>query len=1778
MDGPESLSQLVSRWYELRRQGQTVSAEELCDNPADAAELRRRLEAVEGMDEFVGRVNGQDADTRVAGDPATAGAAPCPATVGDYEILSELGRGGMGVVYQARQRGLNRVVALKMILAGGHAGPEELARFRAEAEAIARLQHPHIVQVHEVGEHQGLPFFSLEFCPNGSLEKKLAGTPLPPREAAALVEGLARAMHAAHQKGVVHRDLKPANVLFAEDGAAKVTDFGLAKRLGEAGRTATGAVLGTPSYMAPEQARGDGRGVGPATDVYALGAILYECLSGRPPFKAASALETLAQVCGQEPVSPRLLQPGVPRDLETICLKCVEKEPSRRYASTEELADDLRRWQAGEPIRARRVGSGERALKWVRRNPAVTALLATVVLALAGGVAVLGTGLALVRIDRARADAEAAREEAEAARKSEQEQRRLAVQFADEVRGKAVQLDVLSGLRLVDEGDHLGAMAWFADALHLEEGDPGRELPHQVRLASLYQRCPMPVRMWLHAGVKCAALSPDGRFVVTGGEDKVARVWDVEADRQVGELPHGGAISRLEFSPDGRRLVTACEDGTARVWEVDGGRLVGSLAHGGAVRWAAFSPDGKRVVTASQDKTARVWRATGEVTPVILVHREAVMCACFSPDGAQVATGSKDKTARVWESATGKMIHSLANEGAVHHVSFSPDGTHLLTADDGVAPEGKVISRSAIVWDAKTGLQLYHFSDTSGVVTDATFSPDGKLVGITTTAQARVQNLQGGVVLPLLVGHKGSVAGAGFSPDGRWLATAGDDATARVWEVRSGRELTLPMVHNGPVLLATFSRDGRFVLTASRDGSARLWEVVRPAAERLAISHDGPVSMATFSPDGRMLLTAADRSARLWDAETGKALVPPLSHSQPLSYAAFSPDGKRVLTAGADAVARLWDSSTGEPQATVDHGGAISCAAFSPDGRRVVTGGDHRKALVWDADGGKPLLDPLEHPGPVNKIAFSPDGRVLVTACTFLHQDECNTLTLRGQTRTWDAERGAPLGNPLGHDSKVLALAFSPDGRQLATACDDGTARVWDLAGAPIIPAMRHDGPVTAIGFSPDGKRVVTGSEDGTARVWDATTGEPITPPLRLGGPVSHATFSPDGRLVAAADDLIFEDKTGEEQVAKGSQGEARVWDAATGDAVTPMLLHDGHIGDIAFSPDGSRVATASDDGTARVWALSVGRREVRDWTEIAQAMSGRQQRARGDFVRLPIQAVAERLTALRQRFPDDFRALPPDRLLAWHRREATACVNAQEWLAAVWHLDHVVTAEPEDSTTWVERAEARVALKDREGAARDFARAAELRPNDWRLLLRRGELRASLGDVAGAAEDYSRASKLETREAKVWLRLAEMHIELGRIDDAATDLGSAARLSAPASDDAEAVTALRSRLSRVVRALFLKTASAASPAFAVQVTPDRADGSYNEDDKPRLTLTSEKAGYLYLLRYEPDGRVVCVFPSKSHPDARIGAGQQITVQVEAPRWHHVYKGIVTREPLKTLPLEALTKDPLTVLGAGQKAVDRLKEVENELKGCSGHWSAKVAEIGAGTKRAVGAFLGISDYSKARPRQADLSGTKDAKRLAQAMRENGVVQETLLLLDGDVTRDRIKELLVEKLPALTKPGDTVVLYYSGHSDMQMDKADPTKRTGPFFFVLPDYDQNRLDETTLRADTFAQWLTALKGRKIVVIGDACHVGGLARNLDPATTTLLASCDIGESGYEDPEKAGGFFTSALVDYVGRTKGPLNVADAYKYVKDRVPKDIEKVDPSLSAKQTPLLFPPP
>jgi tRNA A-37 threonylcarbamoyl transferase component Bud32 len=464
---------------------------------------------------------------------AAPGAAPA---IAGYEVLEELGRGGMGVVYKARQLKANRLVALKMILSRAHASLEHKVRFRIEVEAVARFQHPHLVQLYEVGEHDGLPFFSLELCEGGALDRKLKQTSFTAAEAACLVEKLARAMHYAHSRGVVHRDLKPANVLLTADGEPKVTDFGLAKQLDAASDLSqTGAIMGTPSYMAPEQA-GGARDIGPATDVYALGAILYELLAGQPPFGGASVLDTLEQVKTREPVPPSRLRPKVPRDLETICLKCLHKEPARRYADAAALAEDLRRYRAGEPILARPVGRVERAVKWAKRRPALAALLLVSALSATG----LFVGSLYYSANLEKALQTAQKREKEATEERQQAVTNLYHSLVGEAR--AVRLTRASGFR---------ATSWdrLQQALRLETPDKSLdELRHEA-VACLGDFVGLEPTTWsdFRGDVTTAAIHPDSLQVAVGLRDGTVLVRRRDTGAELARLENHPAPVRSRF-------------------------------------------------------------------------------------------------------------------------------------------------------------------------------------------------------------------------------------------------------------------------------------------------------------------------------------------------------------------------------------------------------------------------------------------------------------------------------------------------------------------------------------------------------------------------------------------------------------------------------------------------------------------------------------------------------------------------------------------------------------------------------------------------------------------------------------------------------------------------------------------------------------------------------------------------------------------------------------------------------------------------------------------------------------------------------------------------------------------------------------------------------------------------------------------------------------------------------------------------------------------------------
>jgi WD40 repeat protein/tRNA A-37 threonylcarbamoyl transferase component Bud32 len=1147
------------------------------------------------------------AGTPPRGEPRSAS---LPRNFGPYRILSELARGGMGVVYQAAQPALKREVALKMILTGRLANRADVERFRREAEAAASLDHPRIVPIYEVGEHAGQNYYTMKLVGGGDLGQHADRFRDDPRSAATLMAEVARAVHYAHQRGILHRDLKPSNILLDAQGQPYVADFGLARRLDQTSElTGTGAVLGTPSYMAPEQASGDSRAITTAADIYGAGAVLYCLITGRPPQQAPTIPALINGRGRAETPRPSAINPRIDRDLETICLKCLDSEPTARYASCEALAQDLDRWLRREPIEARRIGPRERFWRWCLRNPKL-ALLAGTTSMLILTLAVGGTATS-IRLDRLAAAERSARERAQ--------------QSDDENRWRLVRLYVANGTRLLDQGDPGAALIWFAEALRRDRPEPQIQQMHLARMAATHRLCPRPQAIWPHpAAVMAFSVSPDGQRAVTldahgavrlvgvDGNDLdsgitlllntaatdvelspdgstvaaastygTVRLWDRDGrPLDAGPPRHGGSVLDLAFSRDGRSILTGCEDGKARIWDVATGRLLAPpLEHGGPVRWAVFSPEGARIATAGVDGSIRLWTSSGKpMASGSMRHEGPIRALEFSPvPGAPglLLSASQDGTARLWRPDTCELhVPPLKHQLWVFHAAFSPDGQRVVTAShDG----------TAVIWDVATGRRV-----------------NGRIIR-----------------------HDQAVRSAAFSHDGLRVATAGFDGIARVWDARTGAPLSPPLHHPAQLLGVQFDPSGSRLFTSGWDQTLRLWDLKVPGLSSISVADRAAVNQIAMDPAGKRFATAGgDGRVRIRDLASGQERAPQIRHSGLVHRIEFSPDGQWIASASQDGTGRVWNAATGTPRTPpLRHNRAVRQITFTPDGERVATASLDGTAQVWDAATGRKIGPALKHRSAVAFATFSPDGKLLATGA----ED--------GNAWIWDLATGRELFPPMRHDGSVAMVAFAPAGDRLLVACCDGSfarraaylhdATSGDLCAAP----MSHADGVAWAAFSPDPVapgRIVTASEDETARVWDAETGRATSPPMRHQHQVWRAIFSPDGLRVATA----------------GFDATARVWDAATGEPLTPRLPHPARILSIAFTSDGARLLTGDIEGNIRIWDLPSHARPQLDPLLAAMLLSGQKIDLTGGLVPLEPDELVETWRTLRSVGPysPDFR------------------------------------------------------------------------------------------------------------------------------------------------------------------------------------------------------------------------------------------------------------------------------------------------------------------------------------------------------------------------------------------------------------------------------------------------------------------------------------------------------------------------------------------------------------
>jgi WD40 repeat protein len=1020
---------------------------------------------------------------------ALAGPLPAPEQapprVGEYEILGEVGRGGMGVVYRARHLQLQRTVALKMLLGGTFAHRDERARFRTEAEAVARLSHPHIVQIYEVGEHDagaGLPrpYFTLEFAEGGNLSSRLAGRPQPPRQAAAWLEALARAAHYAHQQGIVHRDLKPSNVLLTAAGEPKICDFGVAKFLtGSDVKTLSGTLLGTAEFMAPEQALGTVE-VGPAADIYALGAILYTALTGRPPFQGTSALHTLEQVRLQEPVPPRRLQPEVPRDLETICLKCLEKEPGRRYASALALADDLRRFLGDQPIKARRPSLGERWARWVRHHKVVAAALVVVTGTLVTAATV--STIAAVQKEAQRLKALAAEAAARAAQKRAEENSELAT------RNLYVAKTNLTGMTL----DAPSGMHQVAQLLREWRGFKAREDPRGWEwfyCQTLAGRPQFTLRGHT-ADASALAWSPHGRRLASGGFDDTIRIWDTATGRQLLSFAVPGGMLSLVWSPQGRRLASAnWFDRTIRVWDpATGKQVLSPLRHPDKVYSVAFSPDGRRLASADDGGRVIVWDAAdGRRLFTLTGLGKGNSSVCWSPNGQRLATCAAAHAIKIWDGHTGRELRRLAGHpDRASSLRWSPDGRKLASAGwDGTVR----------VWDPTAGTLLRTMRGPllEKFEPSLCWSPDSRrLAGACRDLAVRVWDAASGEECFTLWGHIGSRIGAVcWSPDGKRLASSdrGWNGEIKVWQLDARPELRTLVAGSGPepFLEVCWSPDGRRLATAHKDGTVKTWDVDAGRLLATLRGHKGQVRTVRWSPDGRQLASGgSDTTVRLWDPHKGRPLGVFKGNGHAVASVGWSPDGKRLAWDTDDGTVTLWEAA-GSPRRASFRG---HWAAWKPKGSPLdqVAVADAYKIHIHDARTGAPISSWASSAFRKNWPLWSPDGRWIASIADY-------AVDVR------EAATGRPRFAPLPHTRRVGALAWGPDGKQLAVATDeDNRLHLWDATtGNPVLTLPGQGGPILSVAWSPDGRRLASSGEEGTIQIWDATRGYKIerAPALR---------------------------------------------------------------------------------------------------------------------------------------------------------------------------------------------------------------------------------------------------------------------------------------------------------------------------------------------------------------------------------------------------------------------------------------------------------------------------------------------------------------------------------------------------------------------------------------------------------------------------------------------------------------------------------------------------------
>ena len=1054
---------------------------------------------------------------------------------GDYLLMGEIASGGMGIVYHARQVSLNRKVALKMICSGDLAGAVERERFRQEAEAVAALDHPHIVPIYEVGEHEGHPYFSMKLLTGGSLADSLqqsewGGSKAEQRRAAGLVAQVAEAVQHAHDRGVLHRDLKPSNILLDEAGEPHVTDFGLAKlaQPGSGAATQTGATIGTPAYMAPEQAAGRTKDITVTTDVYGLGAVLYELLTGRAPFVGDNVLQ---QVQEQEVARPAKVRPGVDADLEIICLKCLEKEPHRRYPSAQALADDLQRWLRGEPIQARPVTRVERVVKWARRRPAIAALITAVTFLV--GVAVILLAVEEWRLSNAYQDLQSAYGEAllqqiqdALVKTNAPEAVRVAVQLhhrAPRYRaGHLVLVDSLTRsrwslpLRLPPTGVET-ALAGVRPYATLPALDFAAGLTRVEQQAALTAEGARLVRMAAEAvaaGTATAyAISRNYEGVAYALADDLLVVMGINGEQPFAFSQPATPATELCFSPDAKLLALIASN-RVEVMELPSRRKVAQWTHPGAnVTQVMFTPDHTKLVSVAGQ--VWLWDLSSHQPPQALTGgSNDVMNVAWHPAGSWLATASASGLVQIWAmKVPGLAPKTVVTMGEPAWVSFGPSGHYLAVTAKSKTRVFDVVREQLLPW---------HFPGSPFEGRSHCFSPEGERLLLLNLQAADIWEVASGAPwCERLPGSEQVLLEAAFDVSGNVALVSDKQPSYRAFDVRLGRALPLTLRDQTGVNWAEFDHTGRRIVTGTGNGEFTIWEAAggnRLLAGRLA--KPAAINRIRFSPDGsKLVAVCAGGLVQCLDARTGEPLGAVVVHSNAVVDARFDTQSRRLVSASADGTAAVWEAESGRelvPRLQHPHNGLgsrVGGAYFSHDGQSVITASWNAEVRLWDAVTGQVQAILTNSSGaPFYFTDLSSDGQRLAVTQV---DGQAQILALR--TRTW-------LAQPLWHERvPTRGVWLSPDGNRLLSAGDEDLL-LWDAASGRRIAKLRASaGLVSSASFDPPGGRIATGGKDGVLRVWDVATGYLIAQPLPHAAAIAKVEFSPDGQslLVACVDGLV---------------------------------------------------------------------------------------------------------------------------------------------------------------------------------------------------------------------------------------------------------------------------------------------------------------------------------------------------------------------------------------------------------------------------------------------------------------------------------------------------------------------------------------------------------------------------------------------------------------------------------------------------------------------------------